>query len=260
MGRLSGELWDAGTIGVREIDVFPATAQENECVRLIASFETNATRDNLLERFSDFAPQWTHENETDWVRETERAWPGRLIGQKLFLAAPWCLEETPTGRERLIHNPGLACGTGEHPCTQLALQALERVVRPGCVVADIGTGSGILAIAALRLGAVWAAGSDIDEEALKTARGNFELNGLATNLVVGSVDCFSARSVDVAVANINASVLLALADDLVRIVRPGGASILTGFPLSEAGTVRALFGATETLERDGWSCLISRAS
>ena len=73
------------------------------------------------------------------------------VGERLFLAPPWSEETVPDGRVRLIHNPGLACGTGEHPCTQMALAAMERIVKPGDRVADIGTGSGILAIGAALL-------------------------------------------------------------------------------------------------------------
>ena len=151
---LSAELWEAGTAGIQELE------NGGGALTLMASFETNDERDELLRRFDRFSPAWIHENDTDWVQETKRAWPGQCVGTQLFLAPPWCDEATPPGRERVIHNPGLACGTGDHPCTQLALEALEQVVIPACSVADIGTGSGILAIAALRLGAATAFGMD----------------------------------------------------------------------------------------------------
>ncbi len=151
---LSAELWEAETAGIQELE------NGNGALMLMAGFEKNDARDELLQRFGRFSPAWIHEADTDWVQETQRAWPGQRAGTRLFLAPPWCGEITPPGRERVVHNPGLACGTGDHPCTQLALEALERVVTRACSIADIGTGSGILAIAALRLGAATAFGLD----------------------------------------------------------------------------------------------------
>jgi ribosomal protein L11 methyltransferase len=250
---LSGELWETNTSGIRELS-------NGESTTLIAFFETNEARDVLLEQFSSFSPHWAHEPDTDWVHETRLSWPGRQVGSQFFLAAPWCEAPTPAGRLRLIHNPGLACGTGEHPCTRLALEALEKTVSPGSVMADVGTGSGILAIAALHLGVAVAVGLDNDESALAAARQNFELNHLPANLVAGSADCLAAGSVDILVANINASVLLALADDLLIVVRPNGILILTGFPDNELETVGTVFPPAEVSHQEGWSCIISRIS
>ncbi len=172
---LSAELWEAGTVGIRELSD-----------GVIAAFETNERRAELLQRFGG---TWTQEDSTDWVEATHHAWPPRLIGNRIFLAPHWCTDETPAGRVRLVHNPGLACGTGEHPCTQLALAAIESANVAGKTVVDIGTGSGLLAIAALQLGARIAVGVDLDEAALHAARENFELNHLLPNLAVGSADC-----------------------------------------------------------------------
>ncbi|MDQ2712837.1 MAG: 50S ribosomal protein L11 methyltransferase [Acidobacteriota bacterium] len=251
---LSGGLWEAGTQGIREVE------NGRGGLTLIAGFQDNSRREELLTRFVSHSPKWKHEPETDWVKETQNAWPGREAGTQFFLAAPWTMAPTPPGRMRIIHNPGLACGTGEHPCTQLALTALERYVTPGCLVADIGTGSGILAIAALRLGAHSAIGIDTDEAALEAARANFELNGLPADLIAGSVDCLPEASADLTVANISATVLLALADDLLRMTRPDGRLILTGFPDSELAVMQEIFPAEAILQLEGWSCLISKPS
>ncbi len=251
---LSAELWEAGTHGIRELE------NGRGGLTLVAGFEDNARREELLRNFGSHSPKWQHEPDTDWVRETENAWPGRLIGERFFVAAPWTGTATPSGRKRIIHNPGLACGTGEHPCTQLALMALERGVKPGCLVADIGTGSGLLAIAALQLGARAALGIDTDEAALAAARDNFALNGMKADLIAGSADCLHEATADVTVANISATVLLSLADDLLRVTRPGGCLILTGFPDAELAVVQEIFPARATLQSDGWSCLISKTS
>jgi len=238
---LSAELWEAGTVGIRELED-----------GLIAGFETNDQRAELLQRFGG---EWTQEDSTDWVEATERAWPARLIGERIFLAPHWCTDETPAGRVRIMHNPGLACGTGEHPCTQLALQALESAGLDGKTIVDVGTGSGVLAIAALHLGARIAVGVDFDEAALGAARENFELNGFVASLAVGSADCI--READVTLANISATVILSIADELLRI---GGLLILTGFSDYELPAMEATFGSGTVTESGEWRCLVFQAS
>ncbi len=247
---MSAELWELGSAGIQEV-------QNDTSVTLIAAFEDPSRASDLLLRFASLSPIWSAASGTDWVAATHAAWPARVIGSKLFLALPWSEEPTPAGRQRIIHNPGSASGTGEHPCTQLALEALERCIGPGARLIDIGTGSGILAMAGLQLGASTAVAVDIDEPSIETARGNFRRNDLPANLVVGSADCLAAECAEIVVANLNATVLLALADDLLRIARPGGSIILTGFPEVESAAVQEVFPPAEVLTSEGWSCLIS---
>jgi len=246
---ISGELWEAGTAGIRELE-------EGLGVVLTAGFETNDGRARLMQRFADFGAQWTQEDSTDWVEVTQRAWPAREIGQRLFLAPVWCTDETPAGRIRIVHNPGLACGTGEHPCTRLALMALERCAA-GNTVVDVGTGSGLLAIAAVRLGAGLAIGIDTDEEALSAARENFALNRVPGLLVAGSVDCVRNGCAAVTVANISGTVLLSIADDLMRIT--DGTLILTGFTELELFAIEQVFGGGEVTACGEWRCLVTVA-
>lgn len=251
---LSAELWEAGTIGIREI------AQGGDTI-LIAGFNTTEGRPELLTKFGAHAPQWQSEDAIDWIAVSRDAWPGREVGKHFFIAPPWSETPTPPGRLRLVQNPGLACGTGEHPCTQLALTALEKVVTPGCTLADIGTGSGIIAIAAVQLGAARATGLDVDCAALTAARANFNSNGFqAADLICGSAECLQDGCSDVTLANINASVLLAIWDDLLRITRRPGTLIVTGFPQSESGVLQRLVPGAEVLEIDDWRCLRARLS
>lgn len=250
---LSAELWEAGPIAIREM------ASEGR-VLLIAGFETNGAKRELLTRFHNYSPEWRSEAATDWVAESQAAWQPRSVGTRLFLAPPWSSDRTPAGRERIIHNPGLACGTGEHPCTQLALIALEKCVGPAFRVVDIGTGSGILAIAALRLGARWAAGIDPDETAITAASENFALNGLGPRLAVGSAECLADSCSDVTVANISGTVLLSILDDLLRATRPGGWLILTGFPENEAHVFERALPNCQVLGIDEWRCVVAKLS
>ena len=246
---VSGELWDAGTAGIQEIEYDSETL-------LLAGFETNDNRAALLQRLELYAPEWEHDDTTDWVAYTKESWPPRCVGERLYLAPPWCEEPTPAGRHRVIHNPGLACGTGEHPCTQLALQALERCIKPGDRVVDVGTGSGILAIAALRLGAAFAVGIDTDQEALfGAAAENFILNGFAPTVAVGSADVAKTAVANVTVANISGTVLVYIADELLRITKPSGKLILTGFPEWELPAFLELFPKAEMSAMNEWRCL-----
>jgi ribosomal protein L11 methyltransferase len=248
---LSSDLWDEGTAGIQEIE-------HGGEVTLLAGFETNENRARLMHRFVLHSPEWEHDDATDWVAYTKESWPPRQVGEHLFLVPPWSDDVTPLGRHRIIHNPGLACGTGEHPCTQLALEALESVVLEGDAVTDIGTGSGLLSIAALRLGASRCLGVDIDTASLAAARENFELNGLAPFLVAGSADSLRSETYDVTVANINATVLLMLFCDLLRITRPTGTLILTGFTESEAPVFQRLLPGGEVSAINEWRCIIAR--
>lgn len=247
---LSAELWDAGTAGIQEID-------RDGKITLLSGFETNESRESLLRRFALYRPEWEHDDATDWVAHTKEAWPPRRVGEHLFLTPPWHDGETPPGRIRIVHNPGLACGTGEHPCTQLALEALERCKLAGRTVADVGTGSGILAIAALRLGAARAVGLDTDEAALAAARENFALNGLPALLAAGSADAMQSRTADVTVANISATVLLSISDDLLRITKPSGTLILTGFPEWELSASLGIFPSASVSAMNEWRCIVA---
>jgi ribosomal protein L11 methyltransferase len=153
--------------------------------------------------------------EVDWVQQTYDAWPPLLVGSKFFVVAPWRTDATPAGRFRLEINPGLQCGTGQHPCTRLCLEALEQIVKPGDSVLDVGTGSGILSIAAKLLGAGRVIACDIDPDAARVVP-----------FFVGSVDAVRTRSFDIVVANINEAVVEDLREEFERVAP---VRILSGF-------------------------------
>ena len=198
---LVAELWEAGTAGIVEGHGF-----------LEAFFEDAES----ARRFG----QPTSVPDRDWVRQTQDAWPPMLVGERFFLVTPWRTEPTPPGRIRLEINPGMQCGTGQHPCTRLCLEAMERVVRSGDSVLDVGSGSGILSIAAKLLGAGRVIACDLDPEAAKPVP-----------FFVGSADAVRSGAFDVVVANISEDVLGPLRPDLERVARK---RILSGFQ-DEAG-------------------------
>ena len=127
--------------------------------------------------------------DTDWSESWKENYPPQEVGEKLLILPFW-LADTVTDRHKIILDPGLTFGTGAHPSTQMVLQAMEDLVRPGFHCLDLGSGSGILSIAALRLGAETAVGVDIDPKAADISRENAAYNGL-------SAPAFTARTGDV---------------------------------------------------------------
>ena len=169
-------------------------------------------------------------SEEDWLDAWKRHFQPLPVGQRLIVIPAWQPYEPEEGQIPIIIEPGMAFGTGLHPSTRLALQLLESSVRPGARVLDVGTGSGILAIAAARLGAVEVVATDIDPQAVAAARENIARNELTAKVQVHE-GSFPARRTpfDVVVVNILHHVILNLLDQgLWEYVRPGGDLLLSG--------------------------------
>jgi len=234
---LVAELWEVGTTGILEQDG-----------GIRAFFDSAADPAGLAARFIEFAPELRLEEPTDWAQVARDAWPPMLVGQRFFLVPPWSTEPAPRGRLRLEIYPGMACGTGRHPATQLCLEAIEKHVRPGDCVLDIGAGSGILSAAAALVGAGCVAGCDIDPEAVSIAREH-----LASPLFVGSADAVRSGWADVVIANIDSAAIEQLAPELARVRKPVSTLILSGFPEWDAPEG---FEPREVLRREEWLCWI----
>jgi ribosomal protein L11 methyltransferase len=234
---LVAELWELGTTGIVE-----------EAGGIRAFFDSDSDSAGLLQRFASYLPELREEQPIDWAQATRDAWPAVAVGRRFFLAPPWSDEAAPAGRLRLSIYPGMACGTGRHPATQLALEAIEDHVRRGDAVADIGTGSGILSAAASLVGAGMMIGCDVDPDAVEIAR-----ERLSTPLFVGSAGAIRSGWADVVIANIDSPTIEKLAGEFARIRKPRSTLILTGFPewdLPEG------FQSKEVRAREEWRCLI----
>ena len=180
----------------------------------------------------------------DWMAAWKKHYQPIKIGKKLVIVPVWIKKDFP-GRLPIRINPGMAFGTGTHPSTQLCLQLLEEVLQPSQSVIDIGCGSGILSIAALKLGADLVLGVDIDPAAVKSTLENAANNQLESRLEVslGSVseirsNQFRIKSAPLVVVNILASIIIHLFEDgLADLVDPGGKLILAGILEPQAQNV-----------------------
>jgi ribosomal protein L11 methyltransferase len=206
----------------------------------------------------DAAPQFDVEevDDTDWVRASQAQFAPIRISARLWIVPSWHAAPDP-GALNIRLDPGLAFGTGSHPTTRLCLRWLERHVQPDSSVLDFGCGSGILAIAALKLGARAAVGVDVDPAAVAAARANAARNEVAARFV-GS-DVALAPPVDLVVANILANPLIVLAPVLAAHCRAGGRIALAGILAPQADAVAAAyaqwFAMAHFATDDGWVCL-----
>lgn len=178
------------------------------------------------------------------------------FGQRLWIVPSW--HEAPDAQAvNLLLDPGLAFGTGTHPTTALCLEWLDAQALDGVQVLDFGCGSGILAIAALLLGAREAIGTDIDVQALEASRDNAGRNGIAdARLSLFLPEQLPALQADVLVANILAGPLVSLAPQLSGLIRPGGLLALSGILAEQGQEVADAYAEAFDLDpivvRDGW--------
>jgi ribosomal protein L11 methyltransferase len=217
------------------------------------------------------APHYTPVANANWAEAWKVHYQPLRVGRRLMVVPAWLNPALQPGDLPLRLDPGMAFGTGTHPTTKLCLAALEDYLTPGLAVLDLGTGSGILAIAAAQLQAGPILALDVDSEAVRVARENIGANGVAARIRVeqGSLaevlaGRFGSPAFPLVVANILATVLVEMfGQGLARTVTPGGLILLSGILESQAGEVRAAFEAqgltlvAQTQSGD-WVALVAR--
>ncbi|CAM3944961.1 50S ribosomal protein L11 methyltransferase [Lederbergia lenta] len=205
-------------------------------------------------------------NEEDWATAWKKYYNPVKISETFTIVPTW-EEYVPSTKEELIIelDPGMAFGTGTHPTTVMCIQALERTVKKDDFVVDVGTGSGVLSIAAALLGASNVTALDLDEVAVKSAQENVELNRLAERITVKKSDLLHGldEQADVVVANILAEVIMKLTKDAAKTVKKNGYFITSGIIQQKKLEVReaivvAGFEVEETLVMEDWVAFIAR--
>ena len=213
--------------------------------------------------------------EEDWEESWKQYYQPIPIGEKLLIVPQWLSPENPEHRIPVVLDPGMIFGTGAHASTQMCLRALEQTIHGGERVIDLGSGSGILSIAALLLGAQEATGVDIDPKAEDIARENAALNGLTapkfravTGNVIGDkamMESLSEGGYDVVLANIVADVIIPLSAVVPHFLRPDGVFICSGIlntrlPEVERAIEVAGLTITQREMQEDWCRLTARRS
>ncbi|MFT8317555.1 MAG: 50S ribosomal protein L11 methyltransferase [Sporolactobacillus sp.] len=205
-------------------------------------------------------------NEEEWATAWKKYYKPVAIGKEFIITPTWIDYQEPVAERKIIElDPGMAFGTGTHPTTVLCIEALESVITTDVRVLDIGTGTGVLAIAAAKLGAESVLGVDLDEVAVQSAKLNVKLNKVQDRVLIRRNDLIKSLKpgYDVIVGNLLAELVIRLAaaqvDDLLN---PGGKLIVSGIIRTKKDQVSAALtsaGLTlmETREREDWVCLVA---
>jgi ribosomal protein L11 methyltransferase len=254
---LSDALLDAGAYSVSLDDVEAARRRMSALVGLHADAGALLARAAALARLAttpDF--RVARIDDEDWVRRSQAQFAPVRIGKRLWVGPSW--KEPPPRIDAVVRlDPGLAFGTGSHPSTRLALRFLEQHVRGGERVLDYGCGSGVLAIAAAKLGAAQVDAVDVDAEAVQTAAANARTNDVTVR--VAAPDALAPALYDLVVSNILAQPLILLAPLLASRTAAGGRIALSGILENQAAEVTdayaAFFDAPSARIEDGWALI-----
>jgi ribosomal protein L11 methyltransferase len=202
-------------------------------------------------------------DDEDWARRSQASLTAIRVG-RIIVAPPWDLSD-PGSRIpdpdliRIVIDPSTGFGTGHHASTRLCLDLLQKHNLAGMSVIDVGTGSGVLAIAAVKLGAAHVIAIDNDPEALQNARHNVATNGATDAISIAEADLSTAPlpPADIVIANLTGAILQRYASALRQIVRPGGVLIVSGFTTDEQEDVaRALRAdALDAVHEDEWAAI-----
>ena len=211
--------------------------------------------------------------EVDWEESWKDNYPPQEVGNTLVVLPYWLADTYEGDRKPVILDPGLTFGTGAHPSTRMVIAAMEEAVQPGYACLDLGSGSGILSLAALRLGAKSAIGMDIDPKAETIARENAAYNGFAApefTAITGNVtedaalmEALAANHYDLVLVNIVADVIIALSPVLPRFLDESSTLICSGILDSRLDDVLAALQAagltvTEVKQEEDWRCVKAR--
>jgi len=246
-----------------EVDEFSPTAVEDSGPALRVFFNSAIDRDAACAHLREVMPQLTcapvDVPDEQWAERSQASLTSVRVGG-LSVAPPWDIPTDDT--QVIIILPSMGFGTGHHASTRLCLALLQQIPMAGLRACDVGTGSGVLAIAALRLGASEVIAIDYDIDAIVSARESAELNHVMSGLDIRQADLERDGTVvgapfDVIIANLTGGLLIRLVDRLVAMATPGASFILSGITLAEGDEVIAAFAGAgcqvvERRDEDGW--------
>ena len=271
LGREQGPLtWDFADINVLEhkgkVAVVKAYFAEEDNIEEILGY-VNEKLVELKEMGIDLGEaKVEHEKmyEEDWANTWKQYYKPSKVGEKIVVKPIWEEYEEKEGELVVNLDPGMAFGTGTHETTRMCIQALEKYVKEESTVFDVGCGSGILAIAAAKLGAKLAVGVDLDPVAVESSIENVGYNNLNNiEILHGNLVEVIDGKADIVVANILAEIICILTDDVKRVMKDGGVFITSGIILDRVDMVCEKLEATgfEVIEknRDGeWNCIVAK--
>jgi ribosomal protein L11 methyltransferase len=265
---MSGALAELGAAGVWE-----SAEPLPDCTRLVAYFESSVNIDEvretvnaLFERSDEIPPEMTLNRvvDRDWGEVWKKSWSSFPLARRFFVIPSWSDVDCPSDRLPIRIDPGQAFGTGTHETTQLTLQAMEVWLEPRHTLMDVGTGSGILAIAASMLGARAVFACDNDPVAVEVARENIERNATEPiRLMCGSIDSVASGAVGFIACNLTADGIAEIFPEICRVMRPHGIAVLSGILTVQSAAIRlraATLGLAvlEETTRGDWCALVLR--
>ena len=230
--------------------------------RVTGLFDADIDVDNTIKQITtslapDPLPPWRSSplEDKDWEREWMDSYHPICFGRRLWIIPSWHDAPEPDAVNILL-DPGLAFGTGTHATTALCLEWLDEHLQPGISVIDFGCGSGILAIAAIKLGASHVIAVDNDPQALIASRANAEKNAVLNDIKIIAPNAVDSTQVDLLVANILAQPLIELADYFATLIKPDGRIVLSGILEQQAEDVvqayQHAFEMEPAVTRDDW--------
>lgn len=264
---VSSVLWDAGATGLEERDATTMDAAAGDGVTLVAHFDEEADALDAVAlvtaRFDGrFVPTVEHIVGDDWRERWKAFFHTTRVGERLVVRPSWETHDAREGDLVIVLDPGQAFGTGTHETTRLVMRELEARVSGGEHVLDVGCGSGILGIAALKLGAARVVAVDVDPIAVRVTDENAEINGVAIEASTTLIEDVPGRY-PIVLANIRSPILIPMTESLVAHLTPGGVLVLSGLLAEEESEIRAVYDAHlrfDGVRRDGdWIALAYRS-
>jgi ribosomal protein L11 methyltransferase len=260
--RAGADLTSVAELLYAALDDLDPIAIHDEDERWRVFFKTVAARDHAARvigesfRADVSRVQSVDVADEDWARRSQAGLRAVHVGS-LTISPPWDVPPSAAANAVVVIDPSMGFGTGHHETTRLCLALMQQIDLNGRDVVDVGTGSGVLAIAAMRLGAASAVALDEDADALANAAENVARNDVAVSLIHTDLASFAGASGDIVTANLTGAVLVRHAAALRRLVAPAGALIVSGFSPGAADEVASAFGGAIASRMDdgAWSAL-----